>query len=1004
MQPLHDSEPGHPVCPDRNTIGTSPPSDSCATYCSHQQPQHPGTSTCSSQLLAAAAGTSAGNFQIASAADVMDTELADAETVAGVSIMAVAGDVDGASSCAAGHAREAEEEVGEVEDLPAHRVVLAASCDYFRALLIGAGTAMNDMATAVAAGAAAAAAAAAEGATTAPPSAAPAVAVVSLPGLDGWALRLAVGALYERRVEVAVDTLEGLLSAASYLGATALLDACATFMRSTLGLQNCLPLLLLAWRYNLVPLRDELMAYVCRRFSVLVRTYPSPDGPRSSTESGSGADLRLMSLPLDLLVEVLHNEELLVECESDVLQCVLEWLAEQEPMDGPTASGCNNSGCNYRYPAIMGGSNAGGNDARAAAARELARLVHWGALPDPPHLQLARREQVRALAALLEAHAGEAAAQAAPHVTAGGSEVSVGSGEARVPPAMLRLRRLLMDLQGMAAHDLAPCGVVEAATQRPQRGGPVAAASGADGIGGGCGEASKRIGPVVMADSGSGSGSDSRRGFGAGGTDGGRRRSHLTSYLLAAGGHDASWRSVKAVEMYDPRTDQWIAGPSLLQGLSFTGSALVPRSGSGFRFEHEPGGSGIKSSCGAVYLVGGTPLCSSVWRLPWGSNGPVGQGWEPCPPLLMPRAHAGVVSIAGTLTVLGGRSQVQQVQRVLNTVEMLIPSASVDVGAAGSAAFLPPSGASCWRFGPDMVLPRSAHACAVLGGRIFALGGSGGGSGGGGGGGSGSGGSRGPAAGGSGSTHRSGEFLDLDSGRWQLLGCDMATERKYTAAAAHGGRIYVAGGVKDSRTRLSSLEALDPRERKWATLEPMSAPRSSHSMAALGDCLYIAGGQCSSVDLMVGGGRAGASPANAAGAATSIGIDSGGTAWGLGTSGFPMAPSPPFFASNLGLLGTSPPALSHARSSIEGAGLCRSAPGPGSGWAAAGLGLGPGLGIPAGVTAAVASGSFGAGAGVGGEDVTVLSQLECYDVAAGRWRQCAPLAYGGRAGLALCAV
>ena len=31
------------------------------------------------------------------------------------------------------------------------------------------------------------------------------------------------------------------------------------FMRSSLGLHTCLPLLLLAWRYNLAPLREELV-------------------------------------------------------------------------------------------------------------------------------------------------------------------------------------------------------------------------------------------------------------------------------------------------------------------------------------------------------------------------------------------------------------------------------------------------------------------------------------------------------------------------------------------------------------------------------------------------------------------------------------------------------------------------------------------------------------------------------------------------------------------------
>ncbi|GLC45195.1 hypothetical protein PLESTB_000425100 [Pleodorina starrii] len=995
----------------------------------------------------------------------------DGETVEGASVQALAGDVavavagrgsagegPGGGDGEAGAATQPtgdDADLGEIEDLPAHRVVLAATCDYFRALMTGAGAEMSDMRAAAAAGAAAAAAAACGGsgggsaAADGPPAAAAAaaagaaaaaaVAVVVLPGLDGWALRLAVGALYERRVEVAADNLEGLLSAASYLGAGALLDACAAFMRSNLGLQTCLPLLLLAWRYNMGPLREELMSYVCRRFSVLVRTRLSADG---SAAPGSVSELRLSSLPLELLTEVLRSEELLAECESDVLQCAVEWLAEQHcsHWDDPTATAENDSSSTIRHGSssssssscvgIPAGRSTLADGGVSAAAQELVRLVHWAALPETPHLNLhlqptptptrgssstSHAAHVRALADLLEAHARETQQT---HGSVGGP---IG-GQAVLPPAVLRLRRLLGELQATtrAPQDLAPSGPDGAMPPSPTQLTAAATGNGLDGIS--LSDALRRIGPVVPSGV-----SGSRNGVGGGGGGGGRPRRHLASCLLAAGGHDASWRAVKAVEMYDPRTDQWVAGPSLLQGLSFTGAAMVPGSGSGIGFGSGLGsGSGSSAplgGCGAVFLVGGTPLCSSVWRLPWGADGPMGRGWEPCPPLLMPRAHAGVVAVAGTLTVLGGRSQVQQVQHVLNTVEVLNPAgggdadtASTSTGATSSAAAAvsagftsPGGGGGGWQRGPDMVLPRSAHACAVLGGRIFALGGAGGGAaaaaGGGGGGGL-----RGASTGGSGGgggTHRSGEFLDLGSGRWQLLGCDMATERKYMAAASHGGRIYVAGGVNDSRTRLSSLEALDPREGRWTPLERMSGPRSSHAMAALGGCLYVAGGQCSSAELMAGSAVAATAAGTYSGggggtAAAAIGIGPA-APWGWGPAGRqtfapPLQPSPFLPVGSPGVIGpygTSPPMAPYGRGTMA---LYGSAPGPGGGWGPAGFGLGFGS---SGGGAAAAIGGIGGGGG-GGEDVAVLSGMECYDVAAGRWRVCAPLSHGGRAGLALC--
>lgn len=42
-----------------------------------------------------------------------------------------------------------------------------------------------------------------------------------------------------------------------------------------------------------------------------------------------------------------------------------------------------------------------------------------------------------------------------------------------------------------------------------------------------------------------------------------------------------------------------------------------------------------------------------------------------------------------------------------------------------------------------------------------------------------------------------------------------------------GGRLYVVGGVSEARTRMAGVEALDPREGRWAAVAPLHAARSS---------------------------------------------------------------------------------------------------------------------------------------------------------------------------------
>ncbi len=58
----------------------------------------------------------------------------------------------------------------------------------------------------------------------------------------------------------------------------------------------------------------------------------------------------------------------------------------------------------------------------------------------------------------------------------------------------------------------------------------------------------------------------------------------------------------------------------------------------------------------------------------------------------------------------------------------------------------------------------------------------------------------------------------------------------------HAGRVYVVGGMSARRARLSTVEAYDPREGRWAELAPMSTGRSSCGIAALQGKLYVCSG------------------------------------------------------------------------------------------------------------------------------------------------------------------
>ncbi|WIA18794.1 hypothetical protein OEZ85_003478 [Tetradesmus obliquus] len=253
----------------------------------------------------------------------------------------------------------------------------------------------------------------------------------------------------------------------------------------------------------------------------------------------------------------------------------------------------------------------------------------------------------------------------------------------------------------------------------------------------------------------------------------GRQRGYQPTRLLVAGGHDLSWRGLKAVELYDPRSDSWSPGPTLPAALPFAGAGLLGR--------------------GELYVVGGGMYSSLLVKLD-----AAGEAWHSCEGPRTPRLHAAVAGASGLLYVAGGRSQVNQ---VVATAEVYDPASC------------------CWQSLPDMQQPRYAHAVASLAGRVYALGGQA-----------------------SKAIHRSVEVFDAGRGAWELLPQQLASERKYCAAAALGGRLLVLGGMSEARCRLASVEGYDPREGRWSPLTSMTHARSSCGVAALGGRLFAVGG------------------------------------------------------------------------------------------------------------------------------------------------------------------
>ncbi|MGQ0535617.1 MAG: Kelch repeat-containing protein [Methanobacteriota archaeon] len=231
------------------------------------------------------------------------------------------------------------------------------------------------------------------------------------------------------------------------------------------------------------------------------------------------------------------------------------------------------------------------------------------------------------------------------------------------------------------------------------------------------------------------------------------------------------------VEVFDPATDRWSAGPSY--PLMIHHVALV---------SHEDALYAFGGYVGSMFVP-----TSLAFRLPAG-----GSAWEPIAPLPRPRgAHAGAVE-GGKVYLVGGVG-VEPGPDALR--------APVDVYDIERDA---------WAQGPELPTPREHLAAAAVGGTVHAVGG------------------RMLSL----STNTGlVDGLDPAAGDWAARP-PMPTARGGIAAAAHDGRLVVVGGESPDGT-FAEVEAYDPGDGTWSRLPDLPTPRHGLGAVSVGGRLFV---------------------------------------------------------------------------------------------------------------------------------------------------------------------
>lgn len=176
---------------------------------------------------------------------------------------------------------------------------------------------------------------------------------------------------------------------------------------------------------------------------------------------------------------------------------------------------------------------------------------------------------------------------------------------------------------------------------------------------------------------------------------------------------------------------------------------------------------------------------------------PASHGWTSRPPLRHARAGLGAVTVDDHILAIGGFSG----ESIFDFVESRRLS-----------------GAGRWRDIAPMPTPRDNLATAVLGGRVYAMGGAD-----------------------EVADTAVVEIYDPETRRWSQ-GPALPGPRGAASAAVLDNVLYVAGGGVGPEA-MASMVVLDPKKKGWRSVAPMPTPRFQLRLVASGRYLYAIGGR-----------------------------------------------------------------------------------------------------------------------------------------------------------------
>jgi hypothetical protein len=282
--------------------------------------------------------------------------------------------------------------------------------------------------------------------------------------------------------------------------------------------------------------------------------------------------------------------------------------------------------------------------------------------------------------------------------------------------------------------------------------------------------------------------------------------------LMAVGGVDEGWRSLKTVELYDPRKDEWTIGPSMspcsfavactlgtkafaIEGSSHVSVAQVyDRKKQKWEFLSKPCTARVNMaaaalpSCG-VFVLGGRVGTgrAGISQRSVDRYSPSTDVWDEVASMKVPRTSLAACTVNGqNIIAVGGQS---------------------DRATHDSAELFDPGRNEWFTLDAKLEFPRKYLGVAAVGGQVVAIGGM------------------------TAARQRlaSVEALDLREGKWRSLP-SLGVPRSSCGVTVLHGEVFVAGGSVGEGVAYDGVESFSLTAGKWRACAPLALGRSGLAM------------------------------------------------------------------------------------------------------------------------------------------------------------------------------